>query len=257
MANTSRFSPIGRTYAYRVKSYVTLPFELENKIGIDTLQVRRLLQIGGIRQLTIINDPDGKVERAVPLILGVDKNGAAFAGAAKTISTPSADSESSYKGKRNIYSAQRWIDTTVKVNTEQIKSEILQSSKKVNSPDSWAEALNSAVKKEILLSGVKNLWKRTLADKIYMFVILSMVIQDIALFHTDLARLGIGVLITLGMSITMWSVITSFMFGSEESGGGSRFSIFTSYPEIDRMLFLYMMIRNATLIKSFDTLQKE
>lgn len=253
MANITRNGSIGNTVTYRIKSHVTLPFELEKRIGIDLLQVSRLLQIGGIKQLTIVNDPAGKSERAVPLILGFDKNGTAFAGATKTNTIPPANSESDHKGNRNQYSAQRWINITVKINTEQIKSDILQSGKKVNDPNIWAETLNSVIKKEILISGVKNLWKRTLPDKIYMLVVLSMLIQDISRWHDDLSTLALGVLITLGISITMWNIMISLMFGGEQSGEGSRFSVFTSYPEIDRMIFLYAVNHNATLIKSFDT----
>lgn len=89
-----KYVPMPYANTDRVTTSATLPFAMHQEIGLDLSMIHRLLQIGGIKSLTINSDRNGKTSGSEVEIVGFSPNGGAYAGKTKTNTVPQSTQES-------------------------------------------------------------------------------------------------------------------------------------------------------------------
>lgn len=237
-AQTETFIPLDQANTERVQTRIDLPFGLSEQVGINTSRIESLLQISGFRYALIKGIHDEPISSSSPLIVGVDKNGAALAGKVNTSPVPTQTS--GFKDQANPINfpkQARWSNLAVKINIPEIQQQILNEAGSVKDPHPWAKKINSSLKQGIVKAGKNNLLKDFNhydmkfypgSYALYFFLSLAMG-SDPAITLHNFALLG-----------TVASILQPAFYGAEKTGQGRRFSLFFG-PEIDRALLLGIM----------------
>jgi len=88
----SPYTPMSEAKTARVDSTgATLPFHLQERVGLNTKYLTTLMQIGGIGTLKIVSDNNGETSKTSATMVGFTRNGEAYAGKAKIDSVPSSN----------------------------------------------------------------------------------------------------------------------------------------------------------------------
>lgn len=256
MTKQERFIPIQEANTPRLRTTLSLPFGVEDSIGINVKQIQRLSQIAGIRHVRIKNDENAQITSGPGMIVGADVSGTAILGRGITTRVPTYNQELQPTTKsKNFYKNADWENLTISLNTKEIKQRILGEDKDVRDSHRWATELNSAVTSGIVRAGVKHLvtnltkmqagltllvhannFGRLLTGDIAGYV--RTTITDAAIFNfigpTSRRRYGYG--------------SGSVGFENFEKGEGYRISMFTNF-QIDRAIFLLLMSTLQPLAK--------
>src|SRR3989344_8182378 len=83
MSAAEKFIPLPEANTSRIRTVVELPFGVEERIGIRLSAVNWLLQLGGINHLRI-ETKNGETSKPNMMIVGVNAQGGAYGGAAKS-----------------------------------------------------------------------------------------------------------------------------------------------------------------------------
>lgn len=237
---------------------LNLPFNLEQIVGIDTKGLKRFCQLAGVTHITIASDPDGETSEYEIDIQGMNAKGEAVAGksAVKNVAVSNSlnkpDGNSARVNPRNI-----WSNLTVTINTNEIKSNILKEDKSVKNALIWADEINQAIAKGVVLAGLENLLtNREPVDLVMFAALFGLVVpMGLAIANSFNPENGIAV----AAQYYLYSMLLSnnlVQFKNEyrenfQNGYGNRISAFPLY-EIDRFLAVIFLANTKTLVKPLD-----
>lgn len=241
----SKFTPLNEVSTDRINTLVSLPFGLSEKVGINTRFIQALLQIGGIRQLNIIGDWDGKTSQVVPTIVAMDSRGSALAGRVEINQAPVQDYEVE-SNKKKSFSQSKWTDLDLKLNLAEIQRIIRDKDCDVREPIAWAKEIDKALRQGIISAGMDNLLHNlSTYDKfisLFMYVGLFLIAAEASPIHLMLDKFNphapsFGVIFSYFLSAGIPLTIFESFYGVERSGEGRRISLVIG-PELDRALVL-------------------
>ncbi|MBU0998251.1 hypothetical protein KJ570_01880 [Patescibacteria group bacterium] len=261
MSAENRFVPLPEAQSDRLRTNVKLPFGMEEEIGINVLKLYTIMQLGGISVLNIKSDDNEEKSTVETTIVGFDGQGNALAGKSRVKMVPISSSEFQKDEYENNTKQTRWINMSIKLNTEELKQRLMNTGKNVNEPGNWAIHLDKSIKKELnhksakYLTGSLATLEKANAMVLYMHCILSSMgislanvitktinphIPDFSHFLTNI--------IAVGVINTMFN---SGLSGFEKKGEakGARISLFCGF-EIDRLALLLFNTSTSTLIKT-------
>lgn len=251
------YIPLSEIRSDTIRSGLNLPFGLSDQIGLNVKKAEWLAQIGGLRTVTVKNDPNGETSKVQHTVVGINKDGSGMAGASKIDYAPTSGLEMK-QDKYKIHSA-RWADVTIKINTEEVKNRILGKSLTVTNPESWVPDLNKSIKSEIRKAGHKQLlpinpdyfgfyW--IYGWNLYYAVTAAMQTGDLSIPNVLLSFAGRNL-----MSGVIWETFSTVISGTEQRGGGNRLTLGIG-PELDRALVFNLSFLGDPLIKSLDNMPK-
>ncbi len=244
------FTPLPRVRTLKVRSdELTLPFKLEEQLGLNVGKIGTLTQLAGIKSVRIINDKSGEISKATPQIVGFNSDGSALSGAAKVSTVPISDGN--LKDNEGQFHTSRWADLTIVINTEETKQRLLHSDHTLNQPQPWAKEVNKAVKKEILKAGNKHLLTMTVNDKILTTIVYSLETATIARILSMSGTTGehtASIVMNFLTTSLFWNTWRSVWEGIEGRGHGSRLSLIVG-PEIDRAIVFNALLIPSLLVK--------
>jgi len=242
------YVPLSEVNSVSFYSRLSLPFGLEDQIGVNVKKAEWLTQIGGIRHVIVKNDPAGETSQVTRSIVGMNRDGSAMAGGVKVDYAPTSSGEVR-QDKHKTHTA-RWSELTIKVNTEEVKSRLLQNDKVVSKPDAWAPELDSAIKKEIRATGNKQLLKMVGYDNFSFYFIYGTNFLGSALLVNndgDLGKMAISFLGSYMRSGLIWTTLNSMFYDTEKRGTGNRISLGVGM-EIDRAILFNLSFLGKPLI---------
>lgn len=242
------YVPLSEVNSVSFYSRLSLPFGLEDKIGVNVKKAEWLTQVGGIRHVIVKNDPAGETTQVQRAIVGMNSDGSAMAGATKVDYAPTSSGEIK-QDKYKTHTA-RWSELTIKINTEELKSRLLQSDNVVSKANAWAPELDRAIKKEIRATGNQQLLKMVGYDNFSFYFIYGMNLLGAAMLTSNDGDLGKIALSLLGSNIRsgiIWTTINSMFYDTEKRGTGNRISLGVGM-EIDRAILFNMSFLGKPLI---------
>ena len=237
------YTPMPDANTSRIRTNATLPFHLENRVGLNTEYIHALLQIGGIGDIKITNS-DGEVSHSQLSIMGFGKDGSALAGAGKTKTIDTfkfrMELENPNKSKQS-----QWPCLTLDLNTLEMKQRILNSDKIVTHPDDWSKEINNATREAILRAGTKHLLTGlNRKDKLSLALITCV---------------NMGIIVNQFRNVIIANclqhITESMSNGFEQPGKGHRMSLFFGF-EADRALLLNIYGRFKPIAKSLENKTK-
>ncbi|MBX4205981.1 hypothetical protein KW795_02180 [Candidatus Microgenomates bacterium] len=252
-----KFTPMPYAQTQRLRTAAELPFHIEEEIGLNLESLNKLMQLGGIRHLRIENDTENKKTSKVSLgISGMNNQGSAYGGVAVTQMVPPSLDTVELTGGGQLKQA-KWMDLTIKLNTQEMTQRMLQADQDVRQPENWARDLQKIVKKTVVGKSLKHL--------------LSLGPYETALFAwvytqciTNAANLGISQVILHGYHPQNINIPQALFFlastgtiarymcmasqGRERSGQGMRISLFYGL-EIDRAIILAIQANREKLVE--------
>lgn len=237
------YTPLSQVNTDRIRSTLSLPFRLEEQIGLDTRKVELLSQIAGISHIKIQNENPARTTQVFPQVMGIDGQGTAVSGAAEVSKVPTFNT-SYFVGEEGKYKSARWISLNIAINTEETKNVLLKSDQVVNRPNPWAKEINRAIKKSIIESGIRHLISnpekldKLLSVLTYSFQVLSVSLGVTAGRLEPQQVLPELIKVSIEMGI-VWTFLRPILDGFETSGKGSRWTVVVG-PEIDRAIVLYL-----------------
>lgn len=131
-----------------------LPNYLDREIGIDMDKTTRLMNIGGIHHLSIVNLSS---QEDSPSIAGFDSQGGAFAGATKVVEKNESETTTEDVDMGGDMKAGQWKSIKVAIDTEIIaKRALTKGREELNHSSNWAPTINKTVRGEVVNLGFKN-----------------------------------------------------------------------------------------------------
>lgn len=242
----SDYVPMTDANTKRVRTSATLPFHLENEVGLNTKRIQTLLQIGGLRSIKISSKNDGERSSASLQTVGFGKDGSALAGIGKVSVVPTySDSleplEFSAESKQKY-----WPSLNLTLNNNELKQRMLQSDLRVSDPANWANEIDKAIKKAVRHVGTKNLLdmsKTNFGEKLFLANhLLALTAFTFSPDH-DASRLVFWELMRIGLYSNLFTDIENF-----QRGEGYRLSILPGL-ELDRAIILQIATRAKLVAK--------
>lgn len=239
MSSENRFVPAPEANTDRIRTVLSLPYHLEDRIGLDVSFIERMCQIAGISDIKIAMDRG----RVSPQIVGITSRGEAIAGFALT-----RTSEYSVSNDVRFPAASpagHWSSLEVGLREQEAVMLIEAENKDVKNPEVWAKLIDKGIKKGIVYSGAENLLRRHPLQYFVPTLATGVILHDIATGY----YLG-------GAWLSLWEVMDKFAlfheFGVERSGEGARWSLsLWSGPEVDRMIVLLVALNTRKLARGF------
>lgn len=254
MSIENKFIPIAEANTRFVRTDLSLPFNQEEKIGLNIQRLHALMQIGGACSLKIINDSTNETSSVQSSVLGFDTQGNAFAGKSKMNNVPISSSEMRDQYDWYIEKQARWINLDIKINTEEIKQRLLQSGKIVTEPKNWSISIDQSLKRQIAKNcGEHLIGHFNIKDKLYTGFLLSMCSLPLLITDFPNSRSLTTYLSFFIRQSMIWTVFDSLRYGVEKSHQGRRASIFYGF-EFDRLALLYLLTNTSTLAKNLEGL---
>lgn len=252
MSLEHKFVPMSEANTWRLRTTATLPFQLHESVGLNVGRIETLCQIAGFRYLKIQNDPNGETSQAVPLVVGVGRDGQAVASraAVKNVPTYQFDSSQVFDVRWPMKQA-RWKDSTISLNTEEMKQRILLSDERVTDSNEWGKQIDKALKGAAMKGGVRHLvsgldrFEKIMTPFFYALI-----------FSNDLVTIAKGEspeaipisATSIVITGTLMTGLYSLRYGVEKPGGGRRVSLFYG-PELDRAIALAVFTYTSKLAK--------
>lgn len=243
----SKFVPIAEASTDRIKTNLYLPFNLDEKIGLNLGRIGAMMQLGGFKHLTISREPEEKTSSTIPTIVGMSGSGDAIAGKVKSKIVETYNNDFSLE--RNELRSHTWSDLKLRINTHEIQQRVLLSERNVRDATTWASEIDEALTKGIVRAGFDYLiHTRSNMDKVGMSV--SYVLYGAALVVNKLL-LGTSFAIPgyLGALAAYNLGFLHMQVGREKRGTGQRLSVFIDY-ELDRAIVLRLVGKLSTLAKA-------
>ena len=176
-----RYIPLSDAVTPRLRVNVNLPFDLEERIGINTRKVHTLLQVGGVRHLKITSE-NGETSSSSLMVVGFNNKGEATAGSGNVDYVPTSSSKTEGFDD-GLYGRIIWKNSKIILNSEEIKRRLLLKDENVKNPEGWVPELNKAISSGIWNIGRSSLLTSTSQDKVlfYSVAVLSLIPL---IFHT-------------------------------------------------------------------------
>lgn len=237
MSKENIFVPLPEAQTDRLRITVSLPLGVEKNVGISIRDTHRLLQVGGIRSLSI------------------NSQGAASAGRA-ALNTIPTHREIFQTDRLPVHQA-RWVDLDISLNTSntsEMQQRVLEAKKSIREASVWAREINQAVTHAIVCAGVSHLLKDIGIPDVFGMVLYY---QHQLWF---IASPGIiPAYLRFALPCGFWNFCQSMLWGKEQSGSGYRISLFVAGPEFDRAFLLLLLGKTRTLVKELkeDTIQEK
>ena len=263
MTERKEYVPMPDANTDRVRTAATLPFHLEQQIGLNIGRIETLLQIGGIANLKISSDHQGERSQVVGQIVGTGFDGSAVAGKFLCETVETVENKFAYNGSIIKAKAARWADMEIILNIPEMTQKILYQDKKVNDAKNWVTELNRALRDSIRKEGIKHLvtvpddWfmreeKRWIIPIKVINIPLSVFLFSLHDSTYPIRDIGFRALGGFLLSFpTIWNFFTEtyVLCGPEKKSSGRRLSLFSLY-EVDRALVLQCVSRTKPLVKA-------
>jgi hypothetical protein len=243
--SAENYIPLSEVDTKRVKTTLSLPYHIEEEIGLDIKRTELLCQLGGIASITIRNDES----RTTPVIVGITKDGNALAGFSATDSLAKFQNPNISK---NLPYSISWSRLDVSINIDEIRTKLDKQKKDVKNPDNWSKVINNSLKDSIASASFQNLIKRRATD-------LGLSILINAPLTTGIIAYGymtkdILAIFPLFLGLQIGEKISSISkYGFEKSGEGKRLSLsIMEFPELDRKFVLDGIMLFSKLTKKIE-----
>ena len=244
---SNKFVPIDELHSSRLSFDVGFPNWVPvQRIGVHVSRINRLLRIGGIRHLSVTGSFGSETSSTVPMIVGINEQGSAYAAKAKSDTIVPTHREFDLPDNRGFkpHRAQ-WIDGQVNLNLDEIAQRIRQSNKwgrDVRSEKAWSSYLDQSVREGIVKPGSKHLtdFNLKLAAQNYTMSYGVFLVTDFVLSQADGNFSPLNDLIKSSIYIGTLSKGLERLFSNFDPVDpefGYRFS-FIRGPEYDRALLL-------------------
>ena len=264
MSVERKFVPMPEANTSRLRTTATLPFQLQEEVGLNIKRLHAICQVAGFRHLRIQNDPQGETSQAVPQVVGVDHDGTAIAGKAKIKRASTFQAAYSPSPEYELLWKQaRWQNLTISLNTEEMKQRILLSDENVRNPERWGEEINGVLKKAVIKEGVHHLvndfkWYEKLLTLFGFAVFFSDEIVNALAGNLEPKTIVPRIAFSYALFGTLMTGLHSFLWGAERQGGGRRISLFYGL-ELDRAIALAVLTYTQRLAKGIteDSKSKE
>lgn len=242
--SVENYIPLPEASTQRIRATLTLPYHMEEEIGLNVKRTEFLCQLGGIEFISIKNNND----RPTPVIVGFTNQGTAMAGFSATESISKYQNIDKSKGLP--YSAS-WSALDVSINNDEIRFKLDIEKKDSKDPGNWSKIIDRSLKESITSASFQNLVKRKAAHMGFS-IFFNMVPTSFILHHT----LSKDMLSTV-LTFFNWQIIAKifdfYKYGLEEPGRGKRWSTsLYEFPELDRKFLLDCMIPFSSLTKKID-----
>ena len=246
--------PMPEANTSRLRTTATLPFQLQEEVGLNIKRLHAICQVAGFRHLRIQNDSEGETSQAVPQIVGVDRDGTAMAGKAKIkkAHTFHVDYSPTFEYKKSWKQA-RWQNLTISLNTEEMKQRILLSDESVRDSTRWGKEINGALKKAAIKGGVRHLvndlerFEKLLTLFGFALCSSSEIMSALA-GNIEPKTVVPRIAFSFALLGTVMTALDSLGYGREKPGGGRRISLFLG-PELDRAVALLALTYTQRLAK--------
>ena len=254
MSAERKFVPMSEANTGRLRTTATLPFQLQEEVGLNVKRLHAICQVAGFRHLRIQNDPEGETSQSVPQIIGIDNNGTAIAGKAKIKKAHTFHVDYSPTSEyKKPWKQARWQNLTISLNTEEMKQRILLSDESVRDPTRWGEEINRALRKAATKEGVRHLvndlerFEKLLT--LFAFALVSSdEIVDALAGNIEPKTVVPRIAFSFALLSAVMTGIDSLGYGREKPGGGRRISLFLG-PELDRAVALLALTYTQRLAK--------
>lgn len=243
------FTPLPEANTDRIRTNVSLPFSMQDNIGIDLNKVTSAMQLVGIRHLKI-ETFQGDTSKANLQITSFNDRGEATAGAAKSQTVPQIDSNGSSPDEHWL-SQVKWLDLTIRLNTEEAKRRILEAGGVVNRPDEWSRLLNDGVKSELRSKAFRHQFELNYLQ--FLYTALPIVFNLDEFVKANSIEEGALNFISNVALLSAFYTFLDILFSRgdiEGPGHGRRLSL-TTAPQIDRLALMYWKSR-GDLVKTLE-----
>jgi hypothetical protein len=223
----SEYQPLSTVRSDRLIASLDLPNKPGIQMGINTGQITKMMNMGGIRRV-LITESGGSRELSSGHVALQESEREAF-----------SEVNSFTPGLNNEH-RRDWAVVTIGFHSKAISQRILEESKCPTDLLSWTPYLNREVIKGIWQSGRQQLTKVSLRDYGYLMVnalsagLISSVGREdfLSVLSTFALINGMGAMVDQAYGVSK--------YGSENSSSGYRFSL-TSGIQLDRLLILKAM----------------
>ena len=262
MSAERKFVPMSEANTGRLRTTATLPFQLQEEVGLNVKRLHTICQVAGFRHLRIQNDQEGETSQSVPQVIGIDNDGTAIAGKAKIKRAPTFHVDYSPTSKYMEYWKQSvWQNLTISLNTEEMKQRILLSDESVGNPTRWGEEINGALKKAAIKEGTRHLVKdfRRFEKLLTLFgfaAATSSEMIDALTGNLEPEAIVPRIASSVVLFGTIMTGLHSLTSGPERQGEGRRISLFFG-PELDRAVALLALTYTQRLAKGITENSKQ
>ncbi len=232
---------------------VSIPFPDwvdSDRIGFNLKRVHRLCRIGGIRQLSIIGESGEETSSSIPMIVGMNEQGGAYAGKAKIKEVATHMDTFNSNTPEATPHAVIWANGSINLNLDEITQRIRGGERWNNnarSVDAWTHYLDKTVREGISSIGWNHLThvnKEYFMSTYMKFLILSGV--------TNGASLAVTHQLLLDFSLTYSYLCIRFSHYRDCKGksgpDGTRFSLSWD-REYDRAILLKLLTKTQPVIE--------
>ena len=242
--SAEHYIPLSEANTGRIRTTLTLPYHMEEEVGLNVKRTELLCQLGGIRSLSIKNNNN----RPTPVIVGVTNQGSALAGFAATESLVKFQNTSDSRGIRQ---SACWSDLAVSMNSDEIRIKLDIEKKDVKDPKNWSKVIDISLKDSIASASFQNLVER---KALTMGYALSMNAMLTTFMIIEIMQKNVP-----GMAYTFfnWQFIVksldSVLYETEKPGRGKRWSLsIYEFPELDRKFVLDSFMLFSKLAKEIE-----
>lgn len=152
MLEKSRLVPLDEVSHEAVNLNLSfIPPDIRPHIGVDIARLASRSQFSGIRHLNIKGTP---VSRPITSVVGMDENGAAYAGQVKA---PATENEQQIVDKNAVFKNSCRIDLSVILDELAIQHSVSMMDGGVRSPRNWANELDQIIRNEVYKKGQNHL----------------------------------------------------------------------------------------------------
>jgi len=251
MERNNSFIPLSEAQTERLRINLRLPFKLEEEIGLNVRRIQTLLQIGGIKCLKIKNDESLERSKSNMTVVGIGGRGEALAGIARSQDIPLSKLCLTGSNETDCKQA-KWLHAEICLNTEEIKTKLLNNAKDVRKSGNWVRFIDKILKSNILKAGSQHL----LGDLTTLDVIDSCTHYAAVLYFYfnwpvflggPRSREGLTIIIALSAFRNL-VFLPATLGGFEQPMFGRRYSLFSGF-EPDRALILSGLMACSTLAR--------
>ena len=253
--NISELTPVARLDKPPVTMMMDLPYRFQNKIGVDLHRIGWLRRIGGISNLRLKMDTEGKITSSAPIPNGLLGN--IFTTTAEHIEQAPVGLIEHDLDEINlllkVWSNRKRVlypNLSLTLNQNEMQRRILQSKEKVTEPEAWVNELNRVFSTLIIQHGKEHLlgnftWNDISFYSTFIFLSLTSSLHSARETATNLDEFAQifseeirGFLLML--NVYEWIVLSAYNW--KQGRRIARISVFGPL-EIDRYLLLYYLAK--------------
>jgi hypothetical protein len=222
----------------------------QDRIGVNLTGIRKLCNLGGIRQLVVLGKTDEETSHVIPEVSGMNSDGSAVASkkmARVTVPTFEARQQHNSAESHDLI-AHRWVDLNINMNVDEIGIRASEKKGGVHAAGNWARELDRGVRVSIRRAGNKNLLHNLeVDDKVKYLTQLG--IDGIFLSFALLTNWGLAFDSVFIIGTPIYTQIVERIYRWEDPD--YRFSITPGF-QIDRAIALGITARTRNLIKDLN-----